>query len=253
MSDLPRGTVTFLFTDIEGSTALWERDPTVMRAAVDRHFALLRDAVTAHDGVVFKTVGDALHAAFGSAAGAIAAALAAQQALHAEPWALSEPLRVRMALSTGEATPVGGDYAAPVLNRLARLLAVAHGGQILLSAATHQLVHDALPAGTELHDHGEHRLRDLQPVRVYQVVAPDLPKAFPPLRTLDAYPNNLPLPLTDFIGREQEIASVQDLLREEAVRLVTLTGPGGVGKTRLVVRAAADLADTFPDGLLSWR
>ncbi len=224
MSDLPSGTVTFLFTDIEGSTRLWERDPPAMRAAVDRHFTLLRDAITAHHGVLFKTVGDAVHAAFGSAAGAVAAAVAAQQALHAEPWPLPESLRVRMALHTGDATPIDGDYATPVLNRLSRLLAVGHGGQVLLSAATHQLVRDDLPLGTELHDHGEHRLRDLEPARLYQLVAPDLPTSFPPLRTLEHHPNNLPAPLTSFVGREQEVAAVRTLLTDDAVRLLTLTG-----------------------------
>src|SRR5215211_8041278 len=161
MTDLPSGTVTFLFTDIEGSTALWEHHPVAMRPAVDRHVVLLREAITAHGGVLFKMVGDAVHAAFGSAAGAVVAAVDAQQALHAEPWALPEPLRVRMALHTGEVTPVDDDYAAPVLNRLSRLLAVGHGGQVLLAATTQHLVRGALPTGTALHDHGEHRLRDL--------------------------------------------------------------------------------------------
>src|SRR5215204_4853172 len=155
MAGLPSGTVTFLFTDIEGSTALWERDPAAMRTAVARHFVLLQNAITAHGGVLFKTVGDAAHAAFGSAAGAVVAAVDAQQALHAEPWALPEPLRVRMALHTGEVTPVDGDYAAPVLNRLARLLAIGHGGQVLLAGTTQQLVRGGLPPGTELRDLSE--------------------------------------------------------------------------------------------------
>ncbi|MDP8908324.1 MAG: adenylate/guanylate cyclase domain-containing protein, partial [Chloroflexota bacterium] len=248
MTDLPAGTVTFLFTDIEGSTRLWERDPTAMRVAVDRHFALLRDAITAHQGVLFKSVGDAAHAAFATAPDALAAALAAQQMLHAEVSIAGSSLPVRMALHTGDATPADGDYLAPALNRLARLLAVGHGGQVLLSEAAHQLARHALPAGTTLRDLGEHRLRDLQPERIFQLVIPDLRADFPPLRTLDNHPNNLPPHPASFIGRERELSTVRALLRDAMIRLVTLTGPGGIGKTRLAVQAAAGLMDEFPDG-----
>src|SRR5512133_77881 len=152
MPDLPAGTVTFLFTDIEGSTALWERDRVTMQGAVERHLTLLRSAIAAHGGVLFKVVGDAVQAAFPTAPQATAAALAAQRTLLTEAWGDVGPLRVRMALHTAAAEPRDGDYLAPGLNRLARLLAAAHGGQVLLSLATQDLARDALPAGVSLRD-----------------------------------------------------------------------------------------------------
>jgi predicted ATPase/class 3 adenylate cyclase len=251
MPDLPAGTVTFLFTDIEGSTALWERDRPAMEAAVDRQFALLDTAISAHGGVRFKVVGDAVQAAFPTAPDAIAAALAAQRALLAEPWQeQTGPLRVRMALHTSAATPRDGDYLAPGLNRLARLLAAGHGGQVLVSLATQELARDSLPSGTTLRDLGEHPLRDLyRPERVFQLRHPDLPAEFPPLRTLATRPNNLPLQPTPFLGREEEVDRLVALLGREDVRLLTVTGPGGVGKTRLALQAAADLLEAFPNGV----
>lgn len=250
MADLPSGTVTFLFTDIEGSTALWERDPAAMHTAVDRHLALLDTAIASHHGIHFKTVGDAVQAAFPTAPDAVAAALDAQRALAQEVWpeAVGRP-RIRMALHTTAATPQGGDYLAPGLNRLARLLAAGHGGQTLLSLATQDLARDALPAGAGLRDLGEHPLRDLyRPERVFQLLPPDLPVDFPPIRTLATRPNNLPLQPTPFLGREEQVGQVVDLLRRDDVRLLTVTGPGGVGKTRLALQVAADLLDAFPDG-----
>ncbi len=251
MPDLPSGTVTFLFTDIEGSTALWERDRQAMAAAVDRHLALLRAAIEANGGVLFKTVGDAVQAAFPSAPGAIAAAVAAQRTLHAEHWAAAVPIRVRMALHAGDALPDSrGDYLAAPLNRLSRLLSTGHGGQILLSQGVQQLSRGALPPGTELRDLGQHRLRDLlEPERVYQLVHPDVLSNFPPLKSLDARPNNLPLQPTPFLGREREVSEVVDRLGRPDVRLLTMTGPGGIGKTRLALQAAAELLDDFADGV----
>ena len=250
MPELPSGTVTFLFTDIEGSTERWERDRPAMAAAVARHIALLDAAIQAHGGVHFKTVGDAVQAAFPTAPGAMAAALDGQRALLAETWPDGDPLRVRMALHAGDAEPDDKrDYLAPILNRLARLLAAGHGGQVLLSQAVQQLARGSGPDGSSLRDHGEHRLRDLlEPERIFQLLHPDLPDAFPPLRTLEARPNNLPRQPTLFLGREREVDEVVALLQRPEVQLLTLTGPGGTGKTRLALQAAAQLLDEFADG-----
>src|SRR5215207_3994627 len=161
----------------------------------------------------------------------------------------ARPLRVRMALHTGAAEEQGGDYFGPPLNRVARLLSAAHGGQVLLSLPTQELVRDVLPLDSELRDLGEHRLKDLaRPERVFQLVAPDLPADFPPLATLDHRPNNLPPQLTPFIGRDREVAEVVAQLGRPDVRLLTLAGPGGTGKTRLSLQAAAELLDAYRDG-----
>jgi predicted ATPase/class 3 adenylate cyclase len=251
VTDLPSGTVTFLFTDIEGSTALWERERQAMAAAVDRHIALLDAAIQAHGGVHFKTVGDAVQAAFPTAPAAVAAALDAQRALLAEDWGAIGPLWVRMAVHAGEAEPdAGGDYLSAPLNRLSRLLATGHGGQILLTQAVQQLTRGALPPSAALHDLGEHRLRDLlEPERVFQLVHPDLAVDFPDLTSLDARPHNLPLQPTPFLGREREVGEIVDRLGRPDVRLLTLTGPGGTGKTRLALQAAAEVLDDFADGV----
>jgi predicted ATPase/class 3 adenylate cyclase len=251
VTELPRGTVTFLFTDIEGSTALWERDRRVMADAVTRHLALLDEAIQAHGGVHFKTVGDAVQAAFPTAPDAVAAALEAQRALLADDWSVFGDLRVRMALHAGEAQPdPRGDYLSSPLNRLSRLLATAHGSQILLTQTVQQLTRGTLPAGTELRDLGEHRLRDLlEPEHVFQLVHPDVPSDFPALRSLDARPHNLPLQPTPFLGREREVSDVVERLDRPDIRLLTLTGSGGIGKTRVALQVAADLLDDFADGV----
>jgi class 3 adenylate cyclase len=251
MPELPRGTVTFFFTDIEGSTALWERDRAAMHTAVDRHLTLLDTAIASHYGIHFKTVGDSIQAAFPTALDAVAAALAAQQSLLTEDWGVVGELRVRMALHAGEATPdERGDYLSAPLNRLSRLLATGHGAQILLSQTVQQLTRSALPDRVELRDLGEHRLRDLlEPERVFQLVHPDLPPDFPPLKSLEIRPNNLPLQPTPFLGREQEVEHVVELLNRPEVRFLTLTGPGGTGKTRLALQAAAESLDDFRDGV----
>src|SRR4051794_34873648 len=203
MPDLPSGTVSFLFTDIEGSTKRWERDRGAMAAAAERHVALLDAAIAAHGDVHFKTVGDAVQAAFPMAPQAVAAAVAGQRALLAADWGALGGLRVRMALHTGEAIPdERGNYLAAPLNRLSRLLSPSSGGQILLSQTVQQLTRGALPDGSGLRDPGEHRLRDLQePERVFQLRHPDLPTTFPPLRTLAGRHTNLPRQPTSRIGR----------------------------------------------------
>ncbi len=251
MAALPTGTVTFLFTDIEGSTVRWERESETMAAAVKRQHALLGQVIAEHGGVHFKTVGDALQAAFPTTRQALAAAIAGQRALQAEDWSAVGGLPVRMALHAGEATPdERGDYLAAPLNRLARLLATGHGGQVLVSQAVQQLARDALPAGATLDDLGEHRLRDLlDPEHVFQVRHPDLPDRFPGLRSLDARHHNLPRQPTPFFGREREVREVVDLMQSGTIQLLTLTGPGGTGKTRLAIQVASELVDHFPDGV----
>jgi predicted ATPase/class 3 adenylate cyclase len=250
VSSPPTGTVTFLFTDIEGSTKMWERSPQAMQAALARHDEILREAIEERGGYVFKTVGDAFCSAFLTAPDALEASLETQRRLLSSEWEENEPIRVRMALHTGAAEERDGDYFGPPVNRVARLLSAAHGGQVLLSAATHEMVRDQLPAGMNLAELGEHRLKDLfRPERVFQLTAPGLPSEFLPLRTLESRPNNLPLQPTPLVGREREVAEVADRVRSKGVRLLTLTGPGGTGKTRLALQAAADLLEGFEDGV----
>jgi predicted ATPase/class 3 adenylate cyclase len=245
---LPTGTVTFVFTDIEGSTERWDRNRSAMQAAVRRHDELMRAAIAEHDGVVFKTIGDAFCAAFARPEDAVAAALEAQRNLAAGDFSAVDGLRVRAAIHTGTADERDGDYFGPAVNRVARLLAIGHGGQVLVSGVTSDLVQGALPSQTTLRDLGEHRLRDLsRPEYVYQLLAPELAAEFPPLRSLDVLPNNLPLQLTSFIGRETEIAEITALIAEH--RLVTIVGSGGVGKTRTSLQVAANLLDGSGDGV----
>jgi predicted ATPase/class 3 adenylate cyclase len=248
MSTALRSTpVTFLFTDVEGSTRLWEQHSPAMHAALTRHDALLRAVCDLRGGHVFNTVGDAFHVAFGDAATALDAAVEAQRILMLEPWDEIGPLRVRMALHTGEPWQRDGDYFGPPLNRCARLIGAAHGGQIVLSRSSAEHVQACLPDGVALRDLGRHRLRDLtQSEHIFQALHPDLAADFPRLRSLDTLPNNLPIQLTTFVGRRRELAAVRELTRDQ--RLVTLTGSGGCGKTRLALQAAADLSKYYHDG-----
>jgi predicted ATPase/class 3 adenylate cyclase len=244
---LPTGTVTFLFSDLVRSTQLWEEHPEAMKRALARHDALLRDAIEAHSGKVVKTTGDGVHAAFAIPRDAISAAVAAQQGLRAEPWGSPGELRVRMGIHTGAAESRDGDYYGAAVNRAARLAAAAAGGQVVVSLATAELVRDDLPAGVVLVDLGEHRLRDLaRAERVFQLVHPGLTEDFPSLQSLDTTPGNLPLAVSTVIGRDDDIASVAELL--DAERLVTLTGVGGVGKTRLALQVAASVGPSLPGG-----
>ncbi|MBV8491402.1 MAG: adenylate/guanylate cyclase domain-containing protein, partial [Candidatus Eremiobacteraeota bacterium] len=244
---LPTGTVTFAFSDIAGSTQRWERRREEMQQALRRHDALLREAIESNGGSVFKTVGDAFCAVFATAPEAVSAALAAQRAIAAGDWSAVEGLQIRMALHTGNAEERDGDYFGPAVNRVARLMGVANEGQIIISRVVADLVQGQMPSGTSLLDLGTHRLRDLTtPEQIFQIVAPDLRQDFPPLKSLEGHPTNLPVQLTPFIGRESEIAQITDLARES--RLVTLLGSGGVGKTRTALQAAAELLDGHIDG-----
>jgi predicted ATPase/class 3 adenylate cyclase len=243
----PSGTVTFLFTDIEGSTRLWESAPEAMRVAIARHDEIVRRAIEAHGGYVFATGGDGFAVAFARAGDAIAAAVDAQSALVAESLPTGVDIRVRMGLHTGEVEERGGDYFGSAVNRAGRLMALAHGGQVVVSAATAELVGDTLPPEVTLVDLGEHLLRDLsRREHVFQVEAPGLGSGFPPLRSPDVLPGNLPVQPTSFVGRSEEVRKVGEALGR--AHLVTVTGVGGVGKTRLAVQVAADLLPTFADG-----
>ena len=246
-SDRPSGTVTFLFSDIEGSTSRWEGAPEAMELALERHDELMHGAIQAHSGYVFKTIGDAFCAAFATTSDAIAAALDAQRALTAEDFSAVEGLRVRMALHVGQSAEREGDYFGPTVNRVARLLAIGHGGQVLVSGVAADLLQGQMPQSS-LRDLGAHRLKDLaRPEQVYQLLAPDLPEAFPALLSLNYLSNNLPAQLTSFVGREEDLAEISSLLHEH--RLVTLTGAGGVGKTRCAIQIGAELLDGSGDGV----
>ncbi len=249
MRELPVGVVTFLFTDVEGSTRLWEQSPATMREALVRHDALIENLTEANQGTLVRPrgEGDSRFAVFAQASSAVATAGAIQEALSAETWPTPHPLRVRMALHTGEADLRDGDYYGSAVNRCARLRSLAHGSQTLLSRATTELVRDNVPARARLDDLGEHRLKDMvRPEHVYQLTLIDSLDSFPTLQSLDSFPNNLPIQLTSFIGREREIAEAKNLLSTE--RLLTFTGSGGTGKSRLSMQVAAEVLPDFRDG-----
>ncbi len=243
-----RSLVTFLFTDVEGSTRMWEDHPDVMDVALVRHDKLLRRAVEDGGGVVFKTVGDAFCAAFATTSGCVGAAAAAQVALQAEPWPREAPIRVRMAIHTGECTRRDDDYFGPAVNRVARLMAIGHGGQVLLSASARSATGDVVPAGLWLRDLGEHRLKDLdRPEQVFQLCGAVMDDVTRPLRSIERPKHNLPAQLTTFVGRESEARGVHELLERQ--RLVTVTGAGGCGKTRLALRVAEEELGNSRDGV----
>ena len=248
MGEMPSGTVTFLFSDVEGSTQLLERHGAAMGRALGRHHELFEQIAEHQGGAIFETVGDAVYAAFGNASSAVAAALDAQRALAAEDWGPIGRLAVRIALHTGTVQRRGDHYFGPALFRVARLQALGYGEQTLLSAVTAGLAADALPADASLRDLGTHRLKDLgEPEHVYQLVHPELRAEFPALKSLGAHPHNLPVQLSSFVGREAEVAELGQLLGQ--YRLVTLLGPGGIGKTRLALQVAAEQLEAFPDGV----
>ncbi len=244
----PVGTITFLFSDIEGSTRLWEKHPVAMGDSLALHDKILRDAIEANDGYIFKTVGDAFCAAFHTAGAGLVAAVDAQRNLANTNWNETGPLRVRMAIHAGSAELRDGDYYGNPLNRVARILAAAHGGQVLISLPVEELVRDTLSITIGLRDLGERRLRDLaRPERLYQLVIDGLASEFPPLRSVEVMPNNLPHNLSSFVGREREVSIVREML--STARLLTLTGTGGTGKTRLALKTGVEVLPEFPDGV----
>jgi predicted ATPase/class 3 adenylate cyclase/DNA-binding CsgD family transcriptional regulator len=252
MAALPSGTVTFLLTDVEGSTRLWEQAPDAMRAALARHDELFEEAVRAHGGRPIRPrgEGDSRFAVFTGVSDAVTAALALQRALADAVWPTPRPIKVRIGVHTGEAQLRDGDYYGSTVNRCARIRAIGHGGQTLLSEAAATLIRDDLPDGARLLDLGTHRLKDLaRPEQVFQLVGPGLASDFPPLTSLDARPHNLPVQTTSLVGRDREAARIRALLLQDDLRLLTLTGPGGSGKTRLALHVGADLVDRFENGV----
>jgi class 3 adenylate cyclase/predicted ATPase len=260
MAEIETGIFTFLFTDIEGSTHLWEHHPDAMRDGLRRHNAIIRDAIESNNGRVFKTVGDEFCTVFDDPCDAFTAALSSQRTLHAEPWPedIGE-LKVRMALHTGPADVEYRDYFGPTLNRIARLESAAHGGQVLLSEVISDLIRNFLPQDVTLLDLGSHRLRDLtDPEHIFQPLVGDLPTDFPPPRTLEKRLHNLPAQTTPFIGRSPEVEELINIVANSDNRLVTIVGPGGMGKTRLALEVAKRQLDArtggngrplFPDGI----
>jgi class 3 adenylate cyclase len=248
MSSLPSGTVTFLFTDIEGSTKLAQEYSNKWETMHERHHAILKSAIEINNGYVFQIIGDAFCAAFHNVYDGLSTAIQAQQELQIENWG-DASIKVRMGLHTGSAEIRGSEYQGYMtLARVQRVMSVAYGGQILLSNASVQMIHNELPEGISLRDMKEHHLKGLQtPEHLWQVIARNLQKDFPALRSLNEIPNNLPIHLTSFIGREKEIAELKRELRDH--RIITLTGSGGTGKTRLCLQVAVEVIDSFPDGV----
>lgn len=250
MVGLPTGTTTFLFTDIEGSTRLWEELGDAMNESLEAHDGIVSTAVNAAGGTVFKSLGDGFCAAFPTAAEAVRAAVAIQESVAERTWNLPGPLRLRIAVHTGEAIIRGNDYFGQPLNRISRILAAGHGGQILLSSVSMELIRDSLPSGWSLRRLGRFRLRDLtRPETIYQLDVDGLESDFAPLRSLESTPNNLPLQPTSFVGRTRELEDTAAMLGDPSSWLMTIVGPGGIGKTRLALQLAANSLDAFGDGV----
>ena len=243
----PVGTVTFLFTDMEGSTRAWELHPSETDAALKQHDEIVAKHVEAHDGAIIleRGEGDSVFAVFVRASDAVAAACEIQRAMRKKSWPAQVPMRVRMAIHTGEAA---ADYRGPHVNRAARLRAIGHGEQILISGVTAGIVRGALPDGMSLLDLGQHRLRDVAEVEhVFQLAHPELRADFPALKSLSNFRQNLPVQLTSFVGREDERETLGALI--DSHRVITLVGSGGCGKTRLAIQVGADVLEEFPDGV----
>jgi len=250
LESLPDGVVTFVFTDVEGSTQLWEEAPESMMDALNLHDRVITEAIERHEGISVKPrgEGDSRFLVFRSAVEATCAVAQIQLGLDTSDWPTPRPIRVRASLHTGDAELQMGDYYGPSVNRAARLRGIAHGGQTVMSNSTYELVHDKLPDGVTLVDMGPHRLKDLiKPEHVYQVAIEGLPNSFPPLSSLDATPNNLPVQLTELLGRDRDIEAATQTLK--GTRLLTILAPGGAGKTRLAIQVAAEVSMSYPDGV----
>lgn len=250
-TDRPNGTVALLFTDIEGSTKLAQQYDEEWQSMQSRHHAILQSAMDTCGGYVFQIIGDAFCVAFHTAGDALRAAVRAQGKLFHEPWAFA-PLKVRMGIHVGKVDlqEDGQYYGYLAMSRIQRLMSAGHGGQVLISLATEELIRDELPEGVTLRDMGQKRLKDLiRPEHIFQLVIEDLPSSFPSLKTLESHIHNLPVQATPFIAREHETKSIREKLLKPTLRLLTLTGPGGTGKTRLSLQVAADVLDEFPDGV----
>jgi predicted ATPase/class 3 adenylate cyclase len=250
VTERPTGTVTFLFTDIEGSTRLLHELGDRYAGTLDTHRQVLRDVFARHDGHEVDTQGDAFFVAFARARNAVTAAAEAQRALAEQSWPEGRAFRVRIGIHTAEATPTAEGYVGVGVHRGARICVAGHGGQVLVSHTTRDLVAEEPGLMLTLRELGEHRLKDLtEPQRLYQLAGDGLATEFPPLRTLENRPTNLPAQPTPLVGRERELGEVRALVRRDDVKLATLTGPGGTGKTRLALQSAADLVDEFPGGV----
>ncbi|MEK6223189.1 MAG: adenylate/guanylate cyclase domain-containing protein, partial [Chloroflexota bacterium] len=247
-SNLPTGTLTFLFTDLEDSTSLWETHPTAMQAALAQHDQLLLDHIHTQNGQVVKSSGDGVHAVFESPSAAAQAALETQNAFNTISWPDTGPLRVRIGLHTGESHYRDGDYYGPTVNRAARIMSIGHGGQVLLSKTTAHLLEEHLPVDTQLTELGDYKLKGItQRETIYQVNRAGLSADFPPLNAVSQIPNNLPNQFTSFVGREKQIDAIQNLLSDN--RLLTLVGVGGAGKTRLMLHTGESLLNNYEDGV----
>ncbi len=247
---LPSGIITFMFSDIEGSTPLWEQNPAGMQNSLAQHNAIIHGAVAANGGQVFKTVGDEFCVVFVDPVAAVRAALAGQRGLKSAEWASTGPLKVRMGLHLGHVQAQDGDYTSHTVNRVARIMGAAHGGQILLSGEVVEVVRRTLPEGVSLKDLGQHRMKGMEnEERIYQLVTPDLQQEFPPISTLPTLLSNLPTQTLTFVGREAEMAELIGLMGRENGRLITLLGPGGIGKTRLMLQTADTVTSDYPHGV----
>ena len=249
-ADLPAEILTFLFSDLVESTFLWEKYPEAMQVALSRHDQILRDSIGQHGGKIVKSTGDGVMAVFNSPTEALFTAIATQKAMQSEAWQDTDPLMIRMGLHTGKAQYRQDDYYGSTVNRAARLMSIGHGGQILLSGATWELVKEDIPEGITVENMGSHTLRGLiHPEHVFQVLIPGMVAEFPPLKSVENRLNNLPVQVTPFVGRESEIEALSKLSLDPDLSLISIIAPGGMGKTRLALELGERILDRFQNGV----